>query len=127
MGTINSDGTVGPVGGVPEKAIAAAETGTVAYAGLTATTNSSGWADFDLTETSNFDWGREAYGTTDDSGVTSTPQNRTITLAKYGKVIGGDAAPTSGSWDGTSLTLEFILSTGHTRRRSSQPQPSATW
>jgi len=89
------------------------ENGTVAYAGLTATSNSSGWADFDLTQASDFDWGRETYGTTDDLyGVMSTSQNKTITLAKYGKVIGGDAAPTTGSWDGTTLTLEFSLSTG---------------
>jgi len=89
------------------------ENGTVAYAGLTATSNSSGWADFDLTQAVNFDWGQEAYGTTDDVyNVTSTSQNQTVTLAKYGKVIGGDAAPTTGSWDGTTLALEFSLSTG---------------
>jgi len=89
------------------------ENGTVAFAGLTATSNSSGWADFDLTQASNFDWGQEAYGTTDDLyGITSTSQNQTVTLAKYGKVIGGDAAPTTGSWDGSTLSLEFNLSTG---------------
>ncbi len=90
----------------------AIENGTVAFSELTASTNSSGWATFDLTQASNFDWGQEAYGTTDALyGVTSTSQNRTISLAKYGKVIGGDAAPTTGTWDGTTLTLDFGLNT----------------
>ena len=89
------------------------ENGSVAYVGLTASSNSSGWAVFDLTQASNYDWGQEAYGTTDDLyGVTSTSQNMTVTLAKYGKVIGGDAAPTTGSWDGSTLSLDFGLPTG---------------
>ena len=92
---------------------AAAENGSVAFADVSGTANSTGWAEIDLSGASSFDWGGEAYGTTDGSyGITATSQNQTITLAKYGKVIGGDAPPTTGTWDGTTLDLDFGLTTG---------------
>ena len=91
----------------------AAENGTVSFAGETGTSNSTGWALVDLTSAGNFDWGIEAYGSTDDLyGITTTSQNQTVTLAKYGKVIGGDAALSTGTWDGTTLNLDFALTTG---------------
>jgi hypothetical protein len=93
---------------------AAISGGTVNFNGLEAQTNSSGWAEIDLTQASNFDWNTECYGVTDGSyGVTATGTNQTVALAKRSShIIGGNAAAQSITWDGSHLNLEFNLSTG---------------
>jgi hypothetical protein len=87
---------------------AAINGGTVSFGGVTGVTNSSGWANIDLSSTGAFPWGLPSYGVDDGSTVSGVSANQTIALAKVGNyLIGGNCPLVSGSVTGTTLTLNF--------------------
>jgi len=97
--------------------------GTVALAGKTADTNSTGWAAFDFSTGSDFTWSQTAYGTTDGAyGITYKTQNQTLPIAKKTHFIESDAEISSLSWDGVKLTLAFA-NTGAWTLKVSGTQP----
>jgi hypothetical protein len=99
--------------------------GTVAFAGRTAATNSTGWACFDLASGSDFSWNQTAYGTTDGTyGITTCEQNQTLLIARKTRLIQSDLEISSLSWDGTKLTVQFAGTTGTYTLKVSGPRPT---
>jgi len=99
--------------------------GTVAYAGLTAATNSTGWATFSLSAASNFPWGTVLYGVNDTLyGISDTGLNQSVTLAKAGpRIIGGNATVQTATWNGITLEVAFNATTGTYETEVSGPKP----
>jgi len=99
--------------------------GTVAFAGRTAVTNSTGWACFDLASGSDFSWNQTAYGTTDGTyGITACQQNQTLLIARKTRLIQSELEISSLSWDGTKLTVQFAGTTGTYTLKVSGPRPT---
>jgi len=72
--------------------------GTVSYAGLTANTDGTGWADITLTSASDFDYNTQAYPTTDPLyGLTSMGENQTVPMARATYLIEGSSTLTLSS------------------------------
>lgn len=88
------------------------ENGTISYAGLTASANSTGWAELSLAGASDFSWNTVCYPVEDaDYEVTEIDLNQTIPLAKAGAhVIGGNAKVESASYSDPQLFITFNLS-----------------
>ena len=74
--------------------------GTVSLAGLQATTNSSGWAVFDMSVADDFAWNQTAYGVQDGQyGITFKALNQSLPIArKGGRLIWSDAEITGMSY-----------------------------
>ncbi len=88
--------------------------GTVRFVGLEAQTNTTGWAEFNMTEVSDFDWGQEAYAVQDGAyGITCKMQNQTLPLAKKTRLIQSDAEVSGLKWDDEKLTISFADATGN--------------
>jgi hypothetical protein len=84
------------------------QNGIVNLAGLSATTNSTGWATFDMSSASDFNWGQTAYGVQDGAyGITYKMQNQTLPIARKNRLIQSDAEISALSWDGVKLAVEF--------------------
>jgi len=82
--------------------------GTVSLAGRTSTTNSTGWAMFDMSSGADFSWNQTAYGVQDGTyGITYKSQNQTLPIAKKTKFIQSDVEISSLDWDGVKLTIQF--------------------
>jgi len=99
------------------------EGGEISLIGLSATTNSTGWAEFNVASASDFTWGQKAYGIQDATyAITYKSQNQTLPIAKKTRLIQSDAEVSSQSWDGTELTVSFA-STGSWTLKVSGPRP----
>jgi len=100
--------------------------GTVCFAGVTALTNGTGWAEFNSTNLpSDFDWGQTAYGVQDALyGITYKAQNQTLPVAKRGaRLVESDVELASLTWDGSLLTVGFAESQSVYTLKVSGPRP----
>ena len=101
------------------------ESGTIEFAGVQASTNSSGWAAFNLTSMGDFGWGLEAYGIQDGLyGITSILENQTIPVMKATRIIGGDLEPSSATYQNDELTLSYNYTEGSYTLKVSGPKPT---
>jgi hypothetical protein len=99
--------------------------GTVSLAERSATTNSTGWAVFDMSIGADFSWGQTAYGVQDGTyGITYKAQNQTVPIAKKTRFIQSDAQINSLAWDGVKLTVGFSGSTGSYTLKVSGARPT---
>ncbi len=88
--------------------------GMVKFAGLEAKTNVNGWAEFNMTEASDFNWGQEAYALRDAIyGITYKMQNQTLPLAKKTHLIQSDARVSGLRWDDEKLIINFAGGIGN--------------
>jgi hypothetical protein len=85
--------------------------GTVSYAGLSVSTNSTGWAVFDVSQLANVAWNSESYVVSEPSfGVTYKAQNQTIPFHKvavYPFSLRGGNQITNYTWNDVEKKLSF--------------------
>ena len=84
------------------------ENGVIGFGGLlTASTNSTGWAVFNLSAAPEFSWNQTVYGVQDELyGITYKMMNQSVPLAKIGsRLVFSDAEVTGLSWDGVNLYI----------------------
>jgi len=82
--------------------------GTASFVGLTALTNGTGWATFDMALASDFSWSQTAYGTQDNTwGITYRSQNQTVPVAKSTFFIKSDVLVSTLTWNNSLLTVQF--------------------
>jgi len=99
--------------------------GTVSLAGREASTNSTGWASFDFSTGSDFNWSQRAYGVQDASyGITYKAQNQTLPIAKKSLFIQSDVNASSLAWDGVKLTVGFTTPAGSYTLKVSGTRPT---
>jgi|GEM_PF-4730434 len=106
--------------------------GEVCFRGLSASTNGTGWAVFDLSG-GDFPWGSICYGSSDGGLVTVCSLNQSVPLAKAGpRLIGGNCTVSSASWiGGERLDIDFNVTLGTYQTLIKGPKPTyvlnATW
>ena len=86
------------------------ENGAISFAGLSESTNSTGWAVFDLSSAADFGWGQVAYGVQDGVyGITCKVQNQTLPLAKRNRLVQSGCEISSLTYDSDEdrLYVEF--------------------
>jgi hypothetical protein len=93
--------------------------GTIGLAGRTATTNSTGWAMFDMATGADFSWSQTAYGIQDGTyGITYKAENQALPIAKKTRFIQSDAEISSLAWDGVKFTVQFTATGTYTLKVS---------
>jgi hypothetical protein len=86
----------------------------VSYAGLYALTNSTGWAEFNVSDLASVDWNSLSYGVSESTyGLTYSAQNQTVAFHKLPVSpfnIRGNNQIASPNWDDVNRKLSFTTS-----------------
>jgi len=86
----------------------------VSYAGLYALTNSTGWAEFNVSDLASVDWNSLSYSVSEPTyGLTYKAQNQTVAFHKLAAApfsIRGNNEITTPNWDDVNRKLSFTTS-----------------